>query len=159
MFRSILFSFAFIIFSFPLHAQKCPAPIDSLRWMTGYWKHMTEGSETEEQWMGPLNKLMVGMSRNTDTGFNASFEFLRIQQDKSGSVKYIAMPSAKKETAFMMTYYKNREVWFENPAHDFPRKIIYRMNSPGEVTVTLESIEEGQPYKYEYSMSKEPCGD
>ena len=159
MFRYIFTLLLLSIFNVPLYAQKSPAPIDSLRWMAGYWKHMTEGSETEEQWMGPLNKLMVGMSRNTDTGFNASFEFLRILQDKKGAVLYIAMPSAKKETVFTMTYYKNREVWFENPAHDFPRKIIYRMNSPGEITVILDGIEEGQPYKYEYNMSKEPCGD
>ncbi len=159
MFRYIFTLLLLSIFNVPLYAQKSPAPIDSLRWMAGYWKHMTEGSETEEQWMGPLNKLMVGMSRNTDTGFNASFEFLRIIQDKSGTVKYIAMPSAKKETAFTMTYYKNREVWFENPAHDFPQKIIYRLISPGEITVILEGIEEGQPYKYEYNISKEPCGD
>jgi hypothetical protein len=159
MFRSFIFCIILITFSLPLRAQKSLVPIDSLDWMAGYWKHMTEGSETEEQWMGPLNNLMVGMSRNTDTGFGASFEFLRIVQNKKGAVQYIAMPSGKKETVFTLTHYKNREVWFENPEHDFPRKIVYRLNSPGELTVILDGIEDGQPYRYEYIMNKENGGN
>jgi hypothetical protein len=52
------------------------------------------------------------------------FEFLRIEKHDD-SIYYMAMPGGRPATPFKMTTKEPARVVFENPEHDFPKRIIY----------------------------------
>ena len=84
------------------------------------------------------------MSRTTSGGQTLEFEFMRIQQEESGDIYFIAQPSGQKETRFKLIKAGAREVVFENPTHDFPQRIIYRSESEGLLLGRIEGIRQGE---------------
>ncbi len=100
---------------------EAPPRVDDLGWLAGAWR--VDG--TEEIWLPPAGGMMVGLGR-TVSPRGTSFEFLRIQTDGRGGVVYIAMPDGGTPTTFRLATRGAREVAFENPEHDFPRRITYR---------------------------------
>ena len=43
---------------------------------------------------------------------------------------------------------------FENPKHDFPQKITYKLNADGTVTAWVEGPMNGQPRRLEFKYAK-----
>jgi len=129
-----------------------PAAIDRLAWLGGCWAQERPDGLTEEHWMKPSGGTMLGMSRNVRNGRTAEFEFLQIRE-VNGALAYVAKPSGQAEATFPVKTLTDSEVVFENPAHDFPQRIIYRRTGEGAVTARVEGTRNGQlrgidyPYK------------
>jgi hypothetical protein len=67
------------------------------------------------------------------------FEYLRIEQRPEG-IFYVAHPQARcPATDFKMTRLATMEVVFENPAHDFPKRIVYRKTGDGWLIATVDA--------------------
>lgn len=104
------------------HAQ---APkVAALDWMTGTWVNETPRGTTTETWLGPGNGLMVSANLATWKSGRKFFEFLRIAETADG-FSYFAMPGGRPQTEFKLKELGSRKVVFENPAHDFPQRVIY----------------------------------
>lgn len=94
-------------------------------WMTGTWRTTSpSGATTEEIWSAADGTLMTGTHRNIRPGKSTWFEFLRIERRGDGLV-YIAMPGGAAATEFPATSVGEADVTFENPQHDFPKRIRY----------------------------------
>ncbi|HUP50743.1 MAG TPA: DUF6265 family protein, partial [Thermoanaerobaculia bacterium] len=52
------------------------------------------------------------------------FEFLRIEQ-RGEELVYVAMPGGRTATEFRATVVEETKITFENPEHDFPKRIHY----------------------------------
>jgi len=101
-----------------------PARVASLQWMAGTWS-VSQGEETvTESWVGPGNGLMVAVNLTTTGTTRKSFEFLRIGDTPEG-FSYFASPGGRPAVEFKMKEQAGQRVVFENPAHDFPRRILY----------------------------------
>ena len=100
--------------------------LEALEWMAGHWRQETKRGMTEEIWLPPRGGLMVGVNR-TVRGDKAAFEYLRIQEDREGVV-YYASPGGKPPTPFRLTEVDESHAVFENPEHDFPKRIEYRLD-------------------------------
>ena len=101
-----------------------PARVASLQWMAGTWA-VSQGEETvTESWIGPGNGLMVAVNLTTSGTTRKSFEFLRIGDTPEG-FSYFASPGGRPPVEFKMKEQAGQRVVFENPAHDFPRRILY----------------------------------
>ena len=73
------------------------------------------------------------------TSLNA-FEFLCIAE-RAGGLVYTALPNARTPaTDFFLTAIDATSATFENPAHDFPKKIRYALREDG----TLEAVVSGE---------------
>jgi len=101
--------------------------IADLAWMAGHWSSTTEGVEGEEAWLAPKAGIMLGLHRDVATKKDRllSFEYLRIEQRKSAIV-YVASPSGGSSTEFTLIESDASSATFENPEHDFPKRILYR---------------------------------
>ena len=100
---------------------------------------------------------MLGMSRTVKNGKTTGFEFLRIVEDESG-IHYISRPSQnKEETSFKLTKSDAREVVFENPTHDFPQRIIYRLEKTN-LFARIEGKNNGKFMGIDFPMTKAKCG-
>ena len=87
----------------------------------------------EERWMDPASNLMLGLSRTVRGDKVVEFEFLRIEARADG-LYYVAQPGGRPQTDFKLTKWDGTEAIFENPQHDFPKRVIYR-KQPANVVV------------------------
>lgn len=135
-----------------LSAQTPPKPIqlESLAWLSGTWR--SEGPpEVEEHWMPPKGGAMLGLSRTFAKGRMVAFEFLRIQAG-SGGIDYMASPGGGASTSFRLLRASSTEAVFENLAHDFPKRIIYRLLPDGALLARIEGdgTEREKPMEFRY---------
>ena len=107
-----------------LPARQTPAMSDA-GFLAGCWRSERGGRTIDEQWMAPAGTSMLGMSRTVAGGKTVEFEFLQIRQQADG-VFYVARPSGQPEASFKLVKAGAGELVFENPAHDFPQRILYK---------------------------------
>lgn len=124
-------------------AQTPGAAVDQLAWLSGCWQRAHPDGRTEEHWMAPLGGTMLGMSRTVRGGSTREYEFLQVRE-VDGALAYIARPSGQAEATFRVKTIAAGEVVFEDPAHDFPQRIIYRRGSEATLTARIEGTMNGQ---------------
>ncbi|NUP11536.1 MAG: nuclear transport factor 2 family protein [Polyangiaceae bacterium] len=118
------------------------AAIDDLAFLSGAWIGTTKSGETvEEHWTNAAAGSLLGSGRTSKDGKRVFFEHLRIEERPDGSIVYVAQPLGKSPTEFKRTSAPSKtEAVFENPKHDWPKKITYK-----RVGRTLEVRVEGGP--------------
>jgi len=130
--------------------------VDRLSWISGCWEGRTGNRVTVEHWMKPDGGLMMGMSRTVVAGKASEFEFLQIRQQGT-DVVYIAKPSGQAEASFRLAHSSDREAVFENPAHDFPQRIIYRLQADSSLLARIEGLANGVEKGIDYPMKRAQC--
>jgi hypothetical protein len=145
-------------FLLPLIATLIQAPgaVDRLSWIAGCWEGRTANRVYTEQWMKPDGGLMLGMSRTVIGDRATEFEFLQIRQD-GGGVAYVAKPSRQAEASFKLVRQADREAVFENPEHDFPQRIIYRLQADGSLVARIEGKVNGADRASDFAMKPATC--
>ncbi|KQY30882.1 hypothetical protein ASD21_07350 [Caulobacter sp. Root1455] len=129
-----------------------PATIDQMAWLKGCWIQTKPGGVVEERWMGPGGGVMLGMGRTLKDGKLRDYEFTRIVE-ADGSLAYMAEPSGQEKATFPLKSLTPEMAVFENPAHDFPQRVIYRRLGADEIIGRIEGQIGGQarsvdfPYK------------
>ena len=141
-----------------LSSAQTPAPtLNDLSWLTGCWDGNIRGREVNEQWMKPAGGIMLGMARTVSQGKAAEFEFTQIREDKDGAIYYVAKPSGQPEASFKLVKLQNNEAVFENPQHDFPQRIIYRLEAGGSLFARVEATAKGQTRGIDYPYKRAKC--
>ena len=128
-----------------------PANISELSWIAGAWQSAPGGrAQIEEYWTQPAGGSMLGISRTIAGDKTVEFEYLRIEQ-RASDVYYVASPGARcPATDFKLTRWSNQEAIFENPQHDFPKRIIYRKGSDGTLTASIDGGEGTKSKSFPY---------
>ena len=127
----------------PIHAAATmvepPTAIAELAWIAGDWQTPAGGkARIEEHWTAPAGDTMIGVGRSIAGGKTVEFEYLRIEQ-RAEQIYYVASPKGRcPGTDFKLTRLAGQEATFENPEHDFPKRIIYRKNSDGSLTASID---------------------
>jgi hypothetical protein len=64
----------------------------------------------------------------------------------------VAQPGGRAPTAFKLTRAGANEAVFENPAHDFPKRIAYRKEADGSLTARVEGdgSEKEKPQEFRF---------
>jgi hypothetical protein len=132
--------------------------IARVAWLAGCWENTRAGSRTAEHWMKPEGGTMLGMSRTTEGDSTIGFELLMISEEEEGLV-YTAWPSGQSETSFLVADVMDSVVAFENPEHDFPQRIIYRLKADGTMEASIEGEVEGEIQGIDIPMRRVECAD
>ena len=128
----------------------------ALSWMSGCWRQESPSRTVDEVWMAPAGDAMLGMSRTVATGRMVDHEFLQIRLQE-GRIVYVAKPARQPEATFTAATVSPREVVFENPAHDFPQRIIYRLQPHGDIAARIEGMQNGRPRGVDFRMKRVAC--
>lgn len=128
-----------------------------LAWLAGCWAAEREGVLVEEWWMTPAGGVLLGISRTTRGSELLGYEHLMIFE-KDGALVYRASPSGQPVTDFVATGATADEIVFENPEHDFPRRIIYRNPGPDRVTAHIDDGRGEQQMELPYRRAACPGG-
>ena len=92
---------------------------------------------------GASGRTLLGMSRTIAKGRTVADEFMQIREIEPGRLAFIANPSGQAQATFPVLRLGPREVVFENPAHYFPQRVIYRLDDAGVLRARIEGHEQG----------------
>ena len=125
-----------------------------LSWISGDWQTAPGARrQIEEHWTTVAGGSMMGMSRTVAGDKTVEFEYLRIEQRAEG-IFYVAHPQARcPGTDFKLTSASATEAIFENPQHDFPKRIIYRKTDDG-LTASIDAGEGSKGMSFVYKRMK-----
>jgi hypothetical protein len=131
-----------------------PAPakamIGDLAWLAAAWVGTrSSGASLEERWGPPLGGAMLGASRVVSRGKMSAFEFLRVVE-RDGGLVYVAQPGGNPPTEFVCTEVTATRAVFDNPRHDYPKRIVYELSGEGGLTATIGFLKGGTPRRFEY---------
>lgn len=115
-------------------AEECDS-LEAASWLLGHWE--TERGATES-WSRVSDDTFEGH------GFDGrSHETLRLVE-MSGAVFFIAkVPHNEMPTSFRLTSCSDDTLVFENPAHDFPRRLEYRRQYDALQVIVSDGGERG----------------
>jgi hypothetical protein len=132
--------------------QPAKPSLSDLSWMAGSWSGVTKGIEMEEHWTVPKGNSMIGLHRDVAKGRTMAFEFLRMEQ-QGDRIVYLSMPNGRSPaTPFPLKEVLGTRVVFENPAHDFPQRIIYWKNG-NDLRARIEGTMNGKAASEEWRWS------
>jgi hypothetical protein len=127
---------------------RATASVDALAFLVGTWVADTPEGRVTEAWAKEGDAL-VGRSETVADGAQSFHEDLRIVV-KDGVLVYLASPMGRTPpTEFRRTDDGGAPgiVVFENPAHDFPKRIRYEQNGD-RLTATIDGDGKGASWEY-----------
>lgn len=136
-----------------------PHDLSRLGWLEGSWYGVEKGLGSEEHWTSPAGGGLIGMHKDVRGGRMTGFEFLRIGMvddagASGGSIAYVASPGGAPPTAFRLKELGEQSVVFENLEHDFPQRIIYRLDTDGALQARVEGVVDGQVASMEWTWRR-----
>jgi len=132
------------------------ATVKELAWLAGCWASVGAEAGSGEQWMEPAGGTLLGVNRSVKGSKTVAHEFMQIRETERGEIEFIANPSGQSEAAFSLVSLSEREVVFENPDHDFPQRIIYRLE--GDVLEgRIEGTVKGELKAIDFPMTRVDC--
>lgn len=141
----------------PMSAIAQAPSLETLAWLGGCWR--AEGGEagSGEHWLPLAGHTLMGVSRTVRQGRTVDFEFMQIRQLPDGSVVFAAQPKGRPETLFTLQPGAAREAVFQNPAHDFPQRVIYRLEDGGRLRARIEGQRDGRLRGIDFPLQRVPC--
>ncbi|CAG0980209.1 hypothetical protein PHYC_01725 [Phycisphaerales bacterium] len=136
------------------------AVIADMAWLAGAWVGTrSSGSSIEERWSPPLGGAMLAVSRTVNTsGRMNAFEYLRIVE-RDGGLVYVAQPGGARGTEFVLSEVSAengaRRAVFDNPRHDYPKRIVYEVTAEGGLSATIGQLKGGTPRRFEFKREGE----
>jgi hypothetical protein len=140
----------------PLAEEPVQASVEQLSWLSGCWELRDGVRRVEEQWMQPRGGMMLGMSRTVRDGATVEYEFLQIRKE-GGRLVLTARPSGQAETSFSSVEAAGTKVVFENPAHDFPQRILYERRPDGSLHARIEGMRNNELRGVDFPMQRTGC--
>lgn len=121
--------------------------LNEFHWLLGDWVADNGKSVTIESWqqVSPHTFEGFGESNLKSSNKRQSVELLRLVE-MNNEIFYIAKPQQNKHpVGFKLTQCTNKNAVFENPDHDFPKKLNYRLMTHNQIQVIV-SGDKGQSF-------------
>jgi hypothetical protein len=98
---------------------------------------------------------MIGVGRTIRDGKLTTYEMvvLREQEDR---LEYEAHPSGQPAATFLSTRISASELVFENPAHDFPQQVGYRLDGDA-LFAWISGTQNGKDRRIEFAYKRARC--
>lgn len=150
--RQILLLAILLIGAVPsqLLAEEAPAQLRQMAWLAGTWQRLDlpQGQSGYERWTQDGAQGFVGVGVAERDGKPIFEEKLRILP-KDGAVYYVAdVPENAQPVYFKLTEFRENEFSFENPAHDFPQKIVYKRDGD-RLRVRISAGDKASEFEFE----------
>jgi len=131
--------------------------LERLGWLAGCWAAEQGEAGSVEHWLPLAGGTMLGIGRTVRNGRTVEHEFMQIRLNAEGQPVFIAQPSRQKEATFVATSIGERAVTFENPAHDFPQRVIYRAVGESGLAARIEGQRNGTTRGIDFPMRRVAC--
>ncbi len=141
----------------PAAAAADDGDLAKLAWLGGCWKSESGEPGSGEYWMPLAGGTLIGVSRTIKDGKTVAFEFLQIRADSDGKLAYFAQPSGQSPASFPLLRISDTEAVFEDLQHDFPQRIVYRLEGKSRLAARIEGTANGKLRVIEFPMNRVSC--
>ena len=131
-------------------------PLSQVKWLAGCWELSRGNRTTLEMWMPPAGGVMLGSSRTVVGGVPREWEQVRLSV-RDGHVIYTANPSGQPMAEFVAAAITDSGFTVENPAHDFPQRIIYQRRGADSLVARIEGTTSSGPRVVDYPLRRARC--
>ncbi len=131
--------------------------VADLAWLAGFWS----SDACEEFWTPPSVSGMSGVCRMEKGQKQPIFEILLLEQTEQGvyyRLKHYGPGLAEAkipDVNMLLVELDGEKAVFEDPAKDFPRRIIYHKTGPDKLDVRLEGERNGKPRGFGFSLTRQ----
>lgn len=133
-------------------ADAAASDVASLSWMAGSWVHEKDGVIVRETWLPPLGGAMAGAGQTNRPGRRPFIEHVKITAEPAG-VTFTAVLPGQAPTAFILLPGPPGEAVFENKAHDYPQRVIYR-RCGADLCAAVEGVVKGKLQREEWRYTR-----
>lgn len=154
--RQVAAAFAAILFATAALAD-ARDDLASLWWLAGCWASESGEPGSGEQWLAPAGGTLLGVARTVRNGSTVDYEFMQIRIAAQRGVEFVALPAGQAETVFALADITATSVTFENPAHDFPTRIVYRQVEPDRLQASIEGTVDDEKRMFLFPMRRADC--
>jgi hypothetical protein len=124
--------------------------------LTGCWAGTSGAITFEEVWTRPAGGSLMGISRTFKGQRIIESEFMRVDLRGGELVFTPRIGTRQAPVEFRMKSQTDTEVVFENAAHDFPQRVIYRAGAGG-LTGRIEGTTKGRFRFQDFPMKPVDC--
>ena len=127
-------------------------------WLIGAWENKMPNGTLSENWEKENDSVFKGQSffiNGKDTIHSESIVLL----EQKGTLIYrptVKGQNADKPVDFKLTTSTDKQLVFENPAHDFPQKISYTKITNDSLVAEISGQQQGKPASEKFAMKKKP---
>jgi hypothetical protein len=141
----------------PLHHPASPPTISDLSWLEGTWRGRIGSREFETRYTSADGGQILSVSKYTENGAPAGFEFERFEQ-RADTLLLTPFPEGTSSASFPLSEYDSgsRRAVFENLAHDFPTHISYQRVARDRLTIIVSGPgEDGNEQVLTYALKRQ----
>ena len=99
---------------------------------------------------------MIGVGRTIRDGKMTAYEMI-VLREQGDRLAYEAHPSGQPSATFLSTRISASELVFENPAHDFPQEVGYRLDGD-KLLGWIRGTRNGKERRIEFPYTRARCG-
>lgn len=130
--------------------------LSGAKWLLGKWENQTQRGKMVEEWSELNDSTFAGRSYMITATDSISLESVLLK--KEGNDLYY-IPTVKGQNndqpvKFKLTSSTTNSLVFENPAHDFPQKISYTLESERSLLAEISGMMNGQQRSRKFPMKK-----
>jgi hypothetical protein len=132
-----------------------PDALGRFGFMVGCWESKPDatGHVNKEVWSAPQGGLMFSWATKTRGAQVVSFEQTRIDM-RAQRATYIASPEGQRPVVFTEAGAATpNSVTFENPQHDYPQRIVYRVDRNG-LAATISRLDGSRQDQYAWGRCR-----
>jgi len=132
--------------------------LEKANWFLGEWANKSEEGELTERWNKENDSVYHGESYFVVGGKDTVFsEHIRLEEADGKLAYIVTVPGQNNEqpVRFDMTSSTDSQIVFENPAHDYPSKIIYNKVGNDSIVAEICGIQKGKPTSEKFEMKKQ----
>jgi hypothetical protein len=153
--KSILFLITILLFA-SCGKSKEVSKIVGTDWLLGKWENKSDDGNLLETWEKVNDSLYIGESYFIKEKDTLHSEKIKLEQ-KGENLSYISTIKGQ-DNDKPVTYKHNTEIVkqlvFENPTNDYPKKIIYSQISKDHIIIQISGIQQGKSSTTKYSLKK-----
>ncbi|MEL7124372.1 MAG: DUF6265 family protein [Bacteroidota bacterium] len=146
----------FCLFLFFLLSCNKQTNIQQIEWLIGKWENQTTKGSIYESWEKKSPNELRAISYKLSGSDTLFLETIQILQEEDGLFFIPTVPSQNQglPIRFKMTSFTETDMTFENPDHDFPQKINYKMISTDSLVAVVSAIHNGKEDRRFFKMRR-----
>lgn len=127
-----------------------------LKWLPGKWENQTQRGKMVEEWSKLNDSTYTGRSYMITATDSISLEsiVLKKEGDEIFYIPTVKGQNNEQPVKFKLTFSSPNQLVFENPAHDFPQKITYTLESENSLMAEISGVINGQQRARKFPMKK-----
>jgi hypothetical protein len=135
--------------------QPAFSDLKTFDWLAGSWKSAGGKTTSFEVWTKVSERTLEGDSYFFKNGEKVVTEYLRIELFGDEIFYTSRVAHNKYPVPFKLIKADAQTFTFENAEHDFPQRIIYKLNEDGSLHARIEGQQNGKERGIDFSFVKE----